>query len=400
MIPVALKIRNFILPAIVVLALSGCKEEYYPKVDRQMEALVVNGLITNLQESYKVKLTMASAYDSTISNEGITGAIVAIKDDMGNIYQMHEDKNLKNYYSDPSEFVAVSGRSYALHIEMPNGEIYESAPQALLQPATIDSIHGITTDKEFWYENILGNIVSKIVYGAETFIDIGYNSDSIYQFRFDNNIINCYSYMYMYTPEMRRAEVPFPPPRSCPGLDCPYLIYNWKRFDMHTNTVLTAKAHDFSANKIYNSTVCFFSFDSTAFPVYYQEDSCGFDAMNRIACAKIRQHGGPEGKALQTRLYALNKTSSVYYQQLNKQLSYEGRLFDPIAVQLNGNIRCITNPDKVALGLFEVSSCKTRSYWLSFNYGDGVMFYHPIDDLSSLPDKGSNKNKPDFWLPF
>jgi hypothetical protein len=384
----------------VFLALAGCKEDYFPVVDRQMEALVVNGLITNLQESYNIKLTMASAYDSTINNEGILGAQVTIKDELGNVYRMLEDNNRKSYYSDPSQFVAVIGRSYSLHIEMPNGDIYESVPQKMLPPATIDSVHGITTDKEFWYMDILGNIVSKTVYGSETFMDIGFNSDSIYQFRIDNYIINCFSYMYMYTPEMRRAEVPFPPPRSCPGTDCPYLVYGWDRFDMKTNINLSVKTHTLTSNKVSNNEVCFFPFDTATFPVTYVKDSCGFDSQGRTTCITIRQHGGPEGKALQTRLYALNQTSSVYYQQLNKQLSFEGKLFDPIAIQVKGNIKCINDPDKVVLGLFEVSACATRSYWLTFNYGLGKTYCFPIIDLSSLPASGHSKNIPDFWQPF
>jgi hypothetical protein len=283
---------------------------------------------------------------------------------------------------------------------MPNGEIYESTAQKLLPPATIDSIHGITTDKEYWYKNQLGDIVSKMVYGAETFMDIGFNSDSVFQFRFDNYIINCYSYLDMYTHEMQESGIAFPPPPNCPGSVCPYPIYNWERFNLKTNVNLTAKTHSLSVDKMLNNTVCFYSFDTTTFPVVYETDSCGFDGMDRYICGTVRQPAGPAGKALQTRVYSLNQTSAVYYQQLNKQLSFEGKLFDPIAVQLKGNIKCTSDPGKVALGLFEVSSCTTRSYWLSYDYGSGDAFYYPITDLSGLPDKGSSKNKPDFWQPF
>lgn len=394
------KIRKFILPAVVILIMAGCKEDYVPVVDTQMKALVVNGLVTNLQESYKVRLTMASAYDTTIDNDGILGANVTIKDDLGNVYKMLEDNNRKSYYSDPSQFVAVVGRSYSLHIEMPNGDIYESVPQKMLPSATIDSVRGITTDKEFWYTNVLGNIISKMVYGSETFMDIGFSSDSVYQFRSDNYIINCFCYMYLYTPEMRQAEAPFPPPRSCTGPECPYLVYCWNRFDMKTNVNLSVNSHTLSSHKVLNNTVCFFPFDSAAFPVMYVKDSCGFDSQGRTICTQIRQRGGPEGKALQTRLYALNQTSSVYYQQLNQQLSFEGKLFDPIAIQVKGNIKCISNPEKVALGLFEVSACTTQSYWLTFNYGQGKTNCFPIIDLSRLPDSGHSKNIPDFWQLF
>ena len=391
-------LRKLMLPALFVLGLAGCKEEYYPALQSQKDALVVQGLITNIKEPYKVKLTLATAYDSTVHNEGITGAAVSVVDDLGRIYTFHENHNLKEYFSDPSEFVAESGRSYSMHITMPDGETYESDAQKMFQSAGIDSMRGITINKEFWYENQLGKLVSKMVYGAETFMDISFASDSVYQFRLDNYVIKCYCYMELLTREMIAAGVKFPPPKDCPGAVCPYLIYNWKRFDLNTTTVLSEKTHNLVSRKILNNTACFFSFDSAAFPVTYVTDSCALDPMGVFRCAKIRRAAGPEGKALQTRLYSLNQEASNYYQQINKQLSAEGKLFDPIAVQIKGNIRCTSNPDKLALGFFEVSSCATKSYWMTFDYGAGKVFFQQIEDLTGLPDSGGSKIQPDFWL--
>jgi hypothetical protein len=44
----------------------------------------------------------------------------------------------------------------------------------------------------------------------------------------------------------------------------------------------------------------------------------------------------------------------------------DGKLFDPIANQLNGNIRCISDPDKRAIGFFEASSVTFTRYSLDF----------------------------------
>jgi Domain of unknown function (DUF4249) len=388
---------KFILPVLSLLSLAGCKVEYNPVIDTQMSAIVVEGLITNLKESYEVKISMATPYNQASKNTNISGASVSIKDDLGNTYMMHVKDPPGYYYSDTSEFIAIPGRSYTLHIEMPGGDIYESSAQKLLEPATIDSIHGITTDKNYWYYDELGNITYKMVYGAETSMDLSYNSDSIFQFRFDNTLIKCYSFMYMYTPEMKLALIPFPPPKICPGAVCPYIIYSWMKYNLYTGTGLSSATHNLVSNEIKNSSICFFPFDTAFCPIRYNADSCSLDMFGRTVCGTIRQPAGPEGKILETRVYALNEESAVYYQELNKQLSYEGKLFDPVAVQLQGNIKCTSNPDKLALGLFEVSACTTRSYWLIFNYGEGYINYVHIEDLTDLPVTGTSKYPPGFW---
>jgi hypothetical protein len=47
---------------------------------------------------------------------------------------------------------------------------------------------------------------------------------------------------------------------------------------------------------------------------------------------------------------------------MNLLLSAQGRIFDPIATQFKGNITCINNPQKLALGIFEASPVKTSVY--------------------------------------
>ena len=387
---------KFILPVLSILSLAGCKEAYNPVIDKRSTAIVVEGLITNLREPYEVRITTATPYDSATNNTMIKGASVYIKDDLGNKYTMHEESVLNYYLSDTSEFIAIPGRSYSLHIELLNGDIYESSAQKLLSPATVDSIHGMPAFKNYWYYNELGDITYKMVYGAETFMDLSYNSDFTYQFRYDNTLIKCYSFIYMYTPEMILAGVPFPPPKDCPGAVCPYIIFNWKKFNLNTSINLSTETHNLISNTIKNSSVCFFPLDTAFCPTRYVTDSCS----QGTGCGIIRQPAGPEGKILVTRVYALNQESAAYYRELNEQLSYQGKLFDPIEVQLQGNIKCTSNPYKLALGLFEVSACTTKSYWLIFYYDKGYINYIQLKDLTNLPLTGSSKYRPDFWLVY
>ena len=58
----------------------------------------------------------------------------------------------------------------------------------------------------------------------------------------------------------------------------------------------------------------------------------------------------------------MNENSFKFYQDANSQLAASGKIFDPVASQLSGNMKCINNPSKIVLGLFEVSSVSKNAY--------------------------------------
>ena len=51
-----------------------------------------------------------------------------------------------------------------------------------------------------------------------------------------------------------------------------------------------------------------------------------------------------------------------YYKGIKDQAGAEGKIFDPLPSQLKGNINCISNPDRLAFGLFEVSTVKSSGF--------------------------------------
>jgi len=62
----------------------------------------------------------------------------------------------------------------------------------------------------------------------------------------------------------------------------------------------------------------------------------------------------------------LNNETYLYYKSLNQQMLSEGKLFDPVAAQLIGNIKCTTDPMKKAIGFFEASSVSYFEYVVDF----------------------------------
>jgi hypothetical protein len=71
-------------------------------------------------------------------------------------------------------------------------------------------------------------------------------------------------------------------------------------------------------------------------------------------------------RILYINLYTINNETYLYYKSLKEQMLSEGKLFDPVASQLAGNIKCITDPEKKAIGFFEASSVSSSEYVVDF----------------------------------
>jgi len=101
---------------------------------------------------------------------------------------------------------------------------------------------------------------------------------------------------------------------------------------------------------------------------------------------------------LQVRVFTLNDEAFVYYRDVSRQLSATGKLFDPIATQVYGNITCTNNASKMALGFFEASGCVKQSYWVQPITGENRVAYGLTYDLDSIPESGKTiQERPYFW---
>jgi hypothetical protein len=99
--------------------------------------------------------------------------------------------------------------------------------------------------------------------------------------------------------------------------------------------------------------------------------------------------------------YHLNTDIFQYYNTLNKQLASKQRIFDPIAIQVKGNITCISNPEEAVLGLFEASSVSLLTYIIDPNsFNQKIRLWKiPAMDMDKISATGQIKNKaPYFWV--
>lgn len=77
------------------------------------------------------------------------------------------------------------------------------------------------------------------------------------------------------------------------------------------------------------------------------------------------------------RQFAIDEDTYNYWQQIKKNTETIGSLFDPQPSQVNGNIRCVSNPSESVLGYFSVRSVTEKRLYI---------------DRSDLPDYKSFEN--------
>ncbi len=146
-----------------LIAAASCIDPYIPNLKNYKSLLVVEGLITNQNNTYKIKLCRTTSKESS-APEKIIDASVSITD--GDGIKTHLQNCGDGYYkTDSTSFTGVIGQKYTLQIITADGKEYESEECQMLPVAGIDTMY---YEKG---EDILGDL------GEVTGIKILLNSD-------------------------------------------------------------------------------------------------------------------------------------------------------------------------------------------------------------------------------
>ncbi|MEI6050736.1 MAG: DUF4249 domain-containing protein [Bacteroidota bacterium] len=348
--------------------LTSCYKVYEPKIDTGKKVLVVNGMITNKVEVYHITLSYTEPFNSSRAADPATGADVTVTDDLGNRYLFKEGSS-GNYTSDTSQFTAIPGRSYRLHILTPDLLEYESDPQKLFPEVHPDSVYSEFDSKKTLDKNT-GLVV--LTHGANILADIRNQSDTLPRFRLASNLVT----QYFYT--------------ICPIMAPCDFFYCWKTTNANSNINLTGGIYSESSASIRKHLICFLDDNLFCYALYYYYSG----ATSYYQFFMIHH------RIIYLKLYTLNIESFLYYKSLDKQLQSEGKLFDPIAAQLNGNIKCITNPETKAIGFFEASSVSYSAYTVDFR--NLTSFQPSIIRIPYILPPETNgcriNNIPPFWI--
>jgi hypothetical protein len=369
--------RIIILFISLTILLGSCYEPYNVKVDSNQTVLVVNGMITNESTSYQILLNYAAPFNSGSTGIPADNAVVYVTDNIGIIYPFSNTGN-GIYLSNPSQFTGQPGNAYKLHIKTSDGYEYESGSQELFPEAYQDK-----TYSEFDYKEVLNksNGSYALSHGGDILVDIANHSDTLPRYRFTSNLIT--QYFYDYSQPYQK----------------PVYYYCWQTDNANPDINLTGGKYSINSASINKHFVCFVDdnliYYGLTYTAGYQGEGLPYIAIptwNYKSCVVTK-------RILCLIQYTINEETYEYYRNMNLQLQSEGKLFDPIAAQIIGNIKCVTDPFIKVFGFFEASSLSRSAYKIDFrNLTDNQPSLTETSILPAEPNGCEIDNMPLFLI--
>jgi len=342
--------KNICLIVLLMVTFIRCSEIYTPNIDATTEALIVEGIITDGVGPFSIKLSKSLLFtsDSLSNSSYVIGAKLTVKDNENNTFVLNDAG--KGNYILPLSFKAKVGRSYKLHIETKDGNIYESNFEKLLPSQPYDSIRGFyITDK------YPGESKFIITNGADMRVDLFKsisNLDSIPSCRFNSNITVQYDY-YIHNDTT---------------VNYYWYVYGWRSVDLNLDENIIEGKSSKTGAFVQNHSLCFIP-----------------HGMSFYGCDIPPQGPISSDYYLRVNQYTMNGDSYRFYKGANKQLAANSKIFDPIASQLCGNMKCINNTSKIVLGLFEVSSITQTAFLICLLDNKVAMHKVPYLEIATLP---------------
>lgn len=279
--------------------LPGCVESYTPDVvSSTQQFLVVDGFI-NSRGISTIRLSRTFAINSTTPPPVESGAVLYIEQEAGPRYALTE--STKGTYSS-GNLTLTPGTKYRLHLTTQSGEEYTSDYTPAKTTPAIDAV--------LWRPESTGLTVY-----VNTHDDT--NTSRYYRWEYDETweLVPPYAPEFEYV-NKRIQPIATPYPRVC-----------W--LHAQSSAIRLAKTTSLSADVVSEAPLLSLSTSSSRLYSKYS--------------VSVKQ-------------YALTREEYDYWELLRKNTENIGTLFDPLPSQLTGNVHCLNDPAKLALGFVGVHS--------------------------------------------
>lgn len=333
-----------------------CIDPYSPKLDKFESLLVVDALVTDENISNYVILNHTKKTAGDVS-EKVSGALVTIKDDLGNSTTLSE-KSAGVYKTDSLLFRGAVGRTYTLYIKTLDGQEYESE-ECLMNPVRdIDSLY-YSKDQEI--------IDTEPQDGIRIYIDSKGDSE-------------CRHYRWTYE-EWWKFSVPDPKG---------YEYINDSTIIEVQQKVQTCWANKKSDAIDILSTITGVSDKLERKPVLFVAS----DKSNRLLiqyCIQVRQ-------------LSISDKEYTFWDKMQQVNESGGDLFDKQPFEVSSNIHNTKKQDEQVLGYFQVSGSKTKRMYITYKEISslGLPFYRyqcekvEIGPVDFPPVPGMESHPPSF----
>lgn len=294
---------------VIFIICFSCIEPYELEVKDTQKALVIDANLTNLPGNQFVKLEYSFSLLET-QPEMVSGALVNVMDDLGNIEVFNEVS--PGYYIPDSSFKGVVGRKYQLSVKTLDGNEYLSDFEELLQPAEVKEIYGR-------YLSLRSETSDGFDVGVQFLVDIDQVDQENHNYRFeyteDYEILLPYGSLLEFNPATLLIDRRDPPLTLC-------------YFKQRSQGLIIATASG-QTNQ-----------DIREFPLIFIAEN------QRELIGKY---------SLTIRPYRISNDAYQFYSDLKENNESAGSFFDRQKGALIGNIQNVSNPSAPVLGYFEVS---------------------------------------------
>lgn len=317
------RICNILL--FLAFSLTGCVTQFIPDTGEEDKALVIEGRITDRNETYEVQVSaLQPVYpESTVPDVPLYN--VSVFDHEGREYIFSHAGNGK-YLSDSTEFLAMAGIKYKLRVEG-NGQLYESDYVEMKPVPCIDSVYAGPEYNEFYRPG-------ETTWGYQVYLD-SYDPSG-----------ECRYFMWTFT-ETWEFRYPWRSPwilnRIC-----------WKSAVSTDINILSTSSLEES--RVVRQPIAFITNETDRLIVRYS--------------ILVRQH-------------SVSDEEFVYRENLRRTVFEAGGLYDAIPGSIQGNIKRIDDPSEQVLGFFGVSAVSEKRIFIENVQHQFPSFYAycPIDTV-------------------
>jgi len=344
-----------IITLLTIFVLSTCIEPYAPEIYGYASLLVVDGLITNENSSYTVKLSRTM--QENISPEIVTDAVLFITDDSGNNFPLGNFGD-GIYKTDSTQFTGIIGRTYTLNIITSEGEVYKSDPCLMYDVPGIDSVF-FEKDEELVNNGTENTAGIRIYVRSEEGYDARYyrwDFEETWKFKIPNPSKLIYFSQLNIQPNPDVRE------------------YCWK--NRKSDEILINRIYKGDSKRIEKMPVTFIASDKS-------------DRLLLHYSILIRQ-------------FSVSQKEYEFWYNLSKVNKMGGDIFAAQPYSVTSNLHSENDPDKRVLGYFQVSAVSQKRKEIPFSeiVGLDLPFYHypciRIEDSPYIPP-WSNYSPPLTW---
>ncbi len=362
--------KHILLIILSVIVLTGCQEVFMPEVETIEPILYIECMFTSLPANHLVKIYYTRTFNERPYYPFVDDAIVEIEDTEGNIIPFYYRGSGIYICDSNNTYMAEVGESYVLRVSTSDGEVFESSPQTVRECPEISNLF-CKYDQEVHLNQNSNNDVFEVQSDG---IQIISETQGI------SPIQNYYFYRWIGYEQHVNAI-------STLSGESTYYIYRHRRIKTKYRQIIrTGNADRFLDFKIKNLKMVFISTEDMS--NYIQPFS---DTMF------VLDDNWFEGLLFKLEQLSISDNAYSFWRDAEIQLEAEGRLFDPVASQLKGNFKCITDSTKNVIGIFNASDVSEKYAYFYIN-SENITTSIDIDGFPTLYLDTCSWGRPDDWI--